>query len=560
MSGPGALIAVVGVPAWATAQSEDEAYEQNFVPFLAALEQSGGYAAVLFAGRLLESWAERKPDALRRIRAVVAEGRLELLASGLHRPVCSAVPERDMRGQFEAHITLVKRALGVRPCGAWIPHGIWEPTLPRLLHKVDLRWTALDRNWLVEVGAPAARVLMVEREGRAVAVIPSGPLGTGRGGLASVRLRDPESAAAAAAAVVNTKGLPSSLREGRSARAYLPCGGPEGLWERDLLEDAGADGLHKRVLQVSRLVRRFEQAEGEGRYAEDGPDPFLLHQARRYLYRSQAAEAYAPCPPRVHVHGAFRDRAWRDVLRAEAAVREGLQLPSCDGVQGDLDCDGLAEARVWTRSWSATLAPERQGILTEISHIPSAANVLCGGLATAFLERWGLQPVAIGWSLVTTESGGDGSMRAVMCADSALDGVPVRLTKRVLLPDSGPLEVRLDIENRGLQGARAKLSTELFCTLGGPRLDGREEASLSVEVAGAKVPLDELIELPEIEAIGLIGWRVRIEFELDPPARVEVEPLEEGASRISFSWPVELWGRERERRTIRLNIREEPHG
>ncbi|MEZ4316071.1 MAG: hypothetical protein R3F61_01140 [Myxococcota bacterium] len=559
MGSPAALVVVVAVPAWSGTTAVDAAWDEGVGPVADALSAGRGCAGLVLAGRLVEEWSKRRPDAIRQLRDLLASGRVELLATPLHRPVFSAIPERDAAAQLSAHTTLLKRILGVRPLGAWVPHGVWEPTLPRLLAKGGLEWTLLDREWLADAGAPAAAVLAVEREGRAVRVLPFGEsAGTG---LRVVRLGAPGGHTEVALDLLDrVSGLPSSLLGAARARAYLPAGGPGGLWERHLLSDAGADALHKRMLGVSRLVRRFETTVGEGRYNDDGPDPHVLQQARRYLHRAQAAEAYAPEPGEADVHGAFRDRAWRDLLRAELASHRALGMPPCDGRQADVDCDGTAEARLWTESWAVTLCPRNQGVLTEISHRESAVNALAGRVPVAFRDAWGDEPAARSWELVTTEPGGDGSMRGVMCADSSLGGVPVRMTKHVHLPARGPMEVRLDIDNRGHEGARGMLSTELNVTLGGPRLEGAEEASLSVSVAGGKVPLDEVIELPPIEEVSIIGWRARMELEPTPAARVRIEPLPQGAARVVLSWPVELWGRERERRSVRLNLREEPHG
>ncbi|MCB9676033.1 MAG: DUF1926 domain-containing protein [Alphaproteobacteria bacterium] len=553
-----ALLAIVAVPAWEGPEGVERAWDVCLGPVVEALAAGPGSAALMIGGRLIEEWAKRRPEAVKQLRALLDAGRLELVATAMHRPVLSAVPERDAAAQIAAHTTLLKRILGVRPEGAWIPHGVWDPTLPRMLGKAGLLWTTLDRRWLARVGAPEAPILSVEREGRALDVLPSEPLGVAGSGLRVVHL-DEASARAAVAFLPRVSCLPSALLDGGRARAYLPAGGSEGIWECHLLADPGADALHKRMLTVSRLVRRLDRTIGDGRYADDGPDPHVFQQARRYLFRAQATEAYAPTSFGP-VHGAHRDRAWRDLLRAERIVHRALSLPECDSVRVDLDCDGNAEARLWSGSWSVTLAPGRGGRIVELSQRDVALNVLSGAEPAAFHERWGDTGAAATWDLVTIEPGGDGSIRGVMCADSAVNGVPVRMTKHVLLPARGPMEVRIDIDNRGMEGVRGMLSTELYATLGGPRLEGEEEASLSVEVAGGKVPLDEIIELPAIEQISIIGWRARIELEPRPAARLAIEPLEQGAARVVLSWPVELWGRERERREVAVNVREEPHG
>jgi hypothetical protein len=568
-----------GVPAWAPPAAHDEAYAQCFGPVLDVLEATlrgdGPAIGVLLEGRLVEDWSRRRPEAIQVLRRLLDAGRVELFASLLHGSVTSAIPERDAKAQLTAHTTLLKRILGVRPVGVWVPHGVWDPTLPRLFARAGFAWTALERGWLEQAGVRGARVLSVEREGRRVDVLPFERVQadpddwSSRSGLHVVRLCDARGVRTVASACARLGASPSELVAGPRARAYLPAGGANGLWERVLLDDAGADALHKRMLATSRLVRRFERAIKQPRYSDDGPDPHALQQARRYLFRAQATEAYAETRTSLAVRArrggsvlsAHRDRAWRDLLRAERTVLESLfgddPGAQCDAEQIDLDCDATPEARLRTASWAATVAPEREGALTELSHLGCALNVFAQ-VPVGFRERWGLEPAALTWELVTTEPGGAGSMRAVLCADSQIDATPVRLTKVVQLPASGAASVRIEVENRGLEGARGLLSTELFCTLGGKRLMGGEDAPLSVTVAGGTEPLDEVVELPELDALGLVGWRARLLVELSPAARVRIEPLEHGTARLVLSWPVELWGRERERRTVRLNVRNEP--
>ncbi len=578
MAQPLALVTVLAMPAWAPREALDHAYETRFGPFLEGLRSGlkgpGPAVGVLLAGRLVEDWSRRRPEAIRMLLDLIEEGRLELLASLLHGSVTSILPERDAKAQLTAHTTLVKRILGQRATGAWVPHGVWDPVLPRVLARAGFRWTALDRAWLRTSGVRNASVLSVEREGRRIDVLPYEQVTTervdwsGRTGLHVVHLLDRPAVTTALAALPRIAVSPSGLVTGPRARAYLPAGGADGVWERVLLQDAGADALHKRMLATSRRVKRFERAVGQGRYDDDGPDPHALQQARRYLFRAQATEAYAETRESraegldrgVSALSAHRDRAWRDLLRAERTIIE-VGTVGGDAEQVDLDCDGVPEARLRTELWAATVAPEREGALTELSHLPCAINVF-GQVPIGFRERWGLEPAALAWSLVTTEPVGEGSMRAVLCADSQIDDTPVRLTKVVRLPGPGgqttAASVRLDVENRGLEGARGMLSTELFCTLGGTRLVGGEDAALSVTVAGGTEPLDEIVELPELDALGLVGWRARLLIELEPAARVRIEPLEHGTARLVLTWPVELWGRERERRTVRLNVREEP--
>ena len=175
----------------------------------------------------------------------------------------------------------------------------------------------------------------------------------------------------------------------------------------------------------------------------------------------------------------------------------------------------------------------------------------------AFRERWGgVTPVAMTWELVTRTTQGLAA-RAVLVADGRMGEVPVRVTKRIEVPSGSSLTVALEVQNRGEEAAHAPLVSELFLSLGGSRIG--EDCALSAEVAGGKVPLDERIELPALDAVGVVGWAARVEILTNPPARVLLDPLDQGGVRVALSWPVELWPRDREQREIRLIVREEHH-
>ncbi|MCA9571353.1 MAG: DUF1926 domain-containing protein, partial [Myxococcales bacterium] len=422
---PRAVIVHLSEPLWAHARDIELWRRDVFQPVMDAVFASSGPIGLVLGGRLAERLASSDPDRAAALRSRVASGQVELVATALHAACLSSIPREDAKGQLRAHITVLRRAFGARPEGCWVPFQAWDPSLPRVLRKAGLSWATLDDAWLRRVGAPNAEALALEREGHAIIGLRGRPDGNG---LVLLDPHDVESTAHALAALALPRDPIAMLLALPRARAYLPTGGPEGLWETRLLQDAGADALHKRMLRVSRLVRRLERTVEGSTYTDDGPDPMRLEQANRYLYRAQSGVAYggASCST------AIRDRAWRDLIRAEAVAGGELALPVPACTTADLDCDGEDEVRLRTEAWSVTVAPASNGALVEIVRNREAVNVLSGMLPLAFRETWGSgTPVADRWELVTTEVPGEGLARVVLMADSALEGVPMRLTKGI---------------------------------------------------------------------------------------------------------------------------------
>lgn len=549
------VIVQLAEPPWAHPQDEQRWRAEVLEPVLDALVASSRPVGLVLGGRLSERLQTLDEARLLALRAAIDSQRVQLVATPLHGACLSSIPARDAIGQLRAHITLSKRVFGVRPTGCWLPAASWDPTLPRILQKAGLRWTVLDDTWLESIGAPRARVLAVERDGHAVAILRGRRDGTG-----TLQLAHPctlDDVPAVLDALQRPAVALSVLLAGGRARAYLPSGGPDGIWENRLLEDAGADVLHKCMHRVSRAVERLRRGVDATAHADTGPDPMRLEQAVRYLYRAQSAVAYGgpTCTT------ATRDRAWRDLLRAEGIAEEELQTPVPRCTVSDLDCDGHDEVRLRSENWSATLAPASAGTVIELSRRGDAVNILAGLLPMAFRETFDDgRPVAGEWELVTAETPGDGVARAILVADSTIDGVPVRVTKGIQLGASGPFNLRLEVSNRGMDAARGRLSTEVFLALGGLRFTGDTHDPLTVELAGGREPLDEVVKLPPVDAVGIAGWRARVDLEIRPPASVLIEPLVDGLARLELSWPVELFARDRERREVNLSVREAPDG
>jgi len=317
----------------------ERAWELCFGPLLSALHQTPeATCGLVLAGELVQELEQHHPEAIGWIRGLVERGQVELIGTALYEPVLPAIPERDAIGQFGIHAAAIRRVFGVRPTGCWVPHGVWEPTLPRVLCAAGMRWAVVPDHVFEAAGVPAGTasgVYRTEREGHPIALLPQDtavaavaaeipvreviahlearaergdPLVTiglhgARFGLhpGSSPRRDRGWLKMLLCTVARSRGrleprLPSqAVALGVDmGRIYLPAAAPEGSpvpWEQVFIKYEAGDRLHKKMLRVSRLVEKLD------RYAEeDGdrprPDPGDVEQARRYLYRSQTSAAY----------------------------------------------------------------------------------------------------------------------------------------------------------------------------------------------------------------------------------------------------------------------------
>lgn len=134
-----------------------------------------------------------------------------------------------------------------------------------------------------------------------------------------------------------------------------------GHWRGFLAKYPEADYMHKRMLQVSRMVRRMPRA-GAAR-----------QQALDHVLRAQSNDAYW--------HGLFggvylphlRDAVWHHLLCAERLARgrraAHVQL-------ADVDSDGLPEAVLTSPHWTLVATPHQGGALRELSSLDLPFNFL----------------------------------------------------------------------------------------------------------------------------------------------------------------------------------------
>jgi 4-alpha-glucanotransferase len=131
----------VGNFGWVLADVFDRAYE----PMLFALERHPTVRLSMhYSGPLLDWLRSERPEAIQRLRELVARGQIEILGGGDSEPVLASLPERDRIGQLVRMRDSVETLFGQRPRGAWLAERVWEPDLPTSLVAAGYEWTILD--------------------------------------------------------------------------------------------------------------------------------------------------------------------------------------------------------------------------------------------------------------------------------------------------------------------------------------------------------------------------------------------------------------------------------
>src|SRR5215212_12224445 len=114
----------------------EEIFGQAYEPMVAALERHPGVRLGLhYTGSLLDWLMEHRPDFLRRIRALVERGQVEVLSGGYYEPILPSIPDDDKFAQINKLTEAVHREFGYEPSGMWLAERVWEPGLPTHLHQ-----------------------------------------------------------------------------------------------------------------------------------------------------------------------------------------------------------------------------------------------------------------------------------------------------------------------------------------------------------------------------------------------------------------------------------------
>ncbi|TAM61291.1 DUF1926 domain-containing protein [bacterium] len=384
----------------------EQAYQRAYAPMLDAIERHPHVRVALhYSGPLLDWLEAQHPQLLERLRALAAQGRVELLSGGYYEPILPAIPDRDKLGQVERLGAYLKHRMGVRARGAWIAERVWEPVLARPLRDAGIEYTLLDDTQFAAVGITPERsygYFVTEEEGRTLALfpmqmalrhaIPFRPVEQ-----ALELLREAQQSSNEPVLVMGDDGekfgnwpgtydsvytqgwldrfftalvqapwlrmrTPAEVLDERPplGRIYVPNGSYQemiewsgGLWRNFLVRYPEANQLHKKMLDVSERVHTLEGKAGE--------------RARDELWQGQCN-----CP---YWHGVFggiylnaiRETNFEHLIAAEriADRKEHGEQPWIDARARDFDCDGLAEAVVATESYDAVVAP-RGGAITEL--------------------------------------------------------------------------------------------------------------------------------------------------------------------------------------------------
>ncbi|MDQ7779889.1 MAG: DUF1926 domain-containing protein [Planctomycetota bacterium] len=154
----------------------ESAYQDAYRPFLDLVERHPRIRFCLHTSGCLFEWLElHHPDYGERIRALVAQGRTEVLGGGFFEPIFPMLPERDRVGQIRSFSQYLKKRFKTEPTGMWLPERVWEQSLVESFVDAGMRYTVLDDYHFKCAGLQPGELggyFSTEDEGRVFSVFP----------------------------------------------------------------------------------------------------------------------------------------------------------------------------------------------------------------------------------------------------------------------------------------------------------------------------------------------------------------------------------------------------
>ena len=154
----------------------ERTYERSYLPFIECVARHPRVRLGLhYTGSLLEWLAEKHPEYMQRVGALVARGQVEIAGGGFYEPILIAIPHEDRIEQIRRLSNFIEEHFGRRPAGAWLAERVWEPQLPAALAEAGVEYTLVDDSHFLTAGREIPELFgyyIAEECGKTVKVIP----------------------------------------------------------------------------------------------------------------------------------------------------------------------------------------------------------------------------------------------------------------------------------------------------------------------------------------------------------------------------------------------------
>ena len=154
----------------------EHAVKRSYEPFLAMLERHPRIKlSQHYSGILLDWIVERRPDLIKRLKALVQKGQVEMMGGAHFEAILSIIPEADRISQLAKLSGTLKKLFGKPPRGMWLAERVWEQHLTQSIAEAGLSFITIDDTHFMYAGFNEEELFgyyRTEEQGKTVAVFP----------------------------------------------------------------------------------------------------------------------------------------------------------------------------------------------------------------------------------------------------------------------------------------------------------------------------------------------------------------------------------------------------
>ena len=400
------LCATGHLPSGSSDEEFEALYDTEIKPLISALNKYPKINIVFHYSGVILNWIESKhPEFFMLLEDLLSRKQAEFLGGGFYEPAFTLLPLSDKIGQIEMFTTYLRKNLGKKPLGCWLPAMAWEQNMVEPLNSCGMNYTFLeDRQFSLAGLKPDAGGIyspcITEYHGKLIMVFPVSDLmygempegkiqeligklleslpqdGETRTMVFSVGQTEYESLFAAlsnADSGVKFTCPAKIFKNLRSLKkAYFP-----GVWalgchpenetnpQQFLADHPEAAGIYAKMTHVHTLINN--QLRG---------DKTRKRTALEELWKAQDSGVFRPGNQSSHglSHSPLRKAAYRSILEAEKIIREKNKFTPALSVF-DFDLDGEGEYIFQDEKLNCYIKSMGSGLF-ELDYIPCTWNYL----------------------------------------------------------------------------------------------------------------------------------------------------------------------------------------
>ncbi|MCX7991090.1 MAG: DUF1926 domain-containing protein [Proteobacteria bacterium] len=122
----------------------EKAFNQAYKPFLDVFKNFSLKMTLHISGPLFMWLKKNRPSYIDDISMLVDKGLIEIIGSGFSEPILAVIPNKDAVQQIKFFNKILEENFNCKIYGAWLTERVWEPHLPEIFNRADIKYIIVD--------------------------------------------------------------------------------------------------------------------------------------------------------------------------------------------------------------------------------------------------------------------------------------------------------------------------------------------------------------------------------------------------------------------------------